>query len=63
MTEFEKAGGTYWKEEKYLLPNLTLPEGGQAVDIGVWGIRHRRYLKQHHRVLYYNLLPEGKLDS
>lgn len=47
----------------YLLPNLTLPEDGQAADIGVWGIRHRRYLKQHHRVLYYNLLTAGKLDS
>ncbi|MEJ8744383.1 TnpV protein [Mediterraneibacter sp. HCN-7094] len=63
MTEFEKAGGTYRKEGMYLLPNLTLPEDGQAADIGVWGIRHRRYLKQHHRVLYYNLLTAGKLDS
>lgn len=48
MIEFEKAGGTYRKERMYLLPNLTLPEEGQAADIGVWGIRHRRYLKQHH---------------
>ena len=63
MTEFEKAGGTYRKEGIYLLPNLTLPEDGQAADIGVWGIRHRRYLKKHHRVLYYNLLTTGKLDS
>lgn len=63
MTEFEKTGGTYRKEGLYLLPNLTLPEDGQAADIGVWGIRHRRYLKQQHRVLYYNLLTAGKLDS
>ena len=60
MTEFEKTGGTYRKEGLYLLPNLTLQEDGQAADIGVWGIRHRRYLKQHHRVLYYNLLTAGK---
>lgn len=59
MTEFEKTGGTYRKEGLYLLPNLTLQEDGQAADIGVWGIRHRRYLKQHHRVLYYNLLTAG----
>lgn len=63
MTEFEKTGGTYRKEGLYLLPNLTLQEDGQAADIGVWGIRHRRYLKQHHRVLYYNLLTAGKRDS
>lgn len=63
MTEFEKTGGTYRKEGLYLLPNLTLLEDGQVADIGVWGIRHRRYLKQHHRVLYYNLLTAGKLDS
>ena len=63
MTEFEKTGGTYRKEGLYLLPNLTLPEDGQAADIGVWCIRHRRYLKQRHRVLYYNLLTAGKLDS
>ena len=42
MTEFEKTGGTYRKEGLYLLPNLTLQEDGQAADIGVWGIRHRR---------------------
>lgn len=24
---------------------------------------HKRYLKQHHKVLYYNLLTAGKLNS
>lgn len=32
-------------------------------EIGVWGQRHKRYLKSHHRVLYYNLLTSGKLDN
>ncbi len=31
--------------------------------IGVWGQRRLRYLKQHHRLLYYNLLTSGKLHS
>ncbi len=31
--------------------------------IGVWGQRHKRYLKQNHRVLYMNLLTSGKLNS
>ena len=29
----------------------------------MWALRHKRYLKQHHKVLYYNLLTSGKLDS
>ena len=32
-------------------------------NIGVWALRHKRYLKQHHKVLYYNLLTSGKLHS
>ena len=26
-------------------------------------MRHKRYLKQHHKVIYYNLLTAGKLNS
>ena len=46
----------------YRLPNLTLPAEDER-PIGVWGQRRLRYLKQHHRVLYYNLLTSGKLHS
>ena len=31
--------------------------------IGIWGQRHARYLKQHHRILYYSLLTSGKLNA
>ena len=31
--------------------------------IGIWGQRHGRYLKQHHKILYYNLLTSGKLNA
>lgn len=44
------------------MPNLTLPTEEER-PIGVWGQRRLRYLKQHHRVLYYNLLTSGKLHS
>ncbi len=30
--------------------------------IGVWGQRHLRYLKQHHRTVYAELLTSGKLN-
>ena len=29
----------------------------------MWGQRRLRYLKQHHKILYYNLLTSGKLRS
>ena len=59
---FEQIGGTYTKQGDYCLPNLYLqPE--EERPIGVWGQRRLRYLKQHHKVLYYNLLTSGKLHS
>ena len=62
-TIFEQTGGTYTQIEDYLLPDLELPEEKKEVNIGVWGMRHKRYLKQNHKVLYYNLLTSGKLNS
>ena len=61
-TNFENIGGSYSQQGDYLLPNLTLPDENQR-QIGVWGMRHRRYLKSNHRVLYYNLLTSCKLDN
>ena len=29
----------------------------------MWAQRRLRYLKQHHKILYYNLLTSGKLHS
>lgn len=62
-TLFEQLGGTYTQQGDYLLPDLSLPAETQTGNIGVWALRHKRYLKQHHKVLYYNLLTSGKLDS
>lgn len=61
-TIFEKMGGTYTQVGDYLLPNLELPEEEQQ-PIGVWGQRHRRYLKEHRRATYTILLTSGKLNS
>lgn len=44
------------------MPCLKLPEEEQAY-IGIWGQRHLRYLKEHRRVRYANLLTSGKLNS
>lgn len=61
-TLFEQAGGTYTMQGDYRLPDLELPPEKEQY-IGVWGQRRLRYLKQHHKVLYYNLLTSGKLHS
>lgn len=51
---------TYTKQGDYYLPNLKLPEQAPR-EIGIWGQRRRRYLKEHHKILYYNLLTSCKL--
>ena len=62
-TLFEQLGGTYTQTGDYLLPDLSLPAEKEPGNVGVWALRHKRQLKQHHKVLYYNLLTSGKLDS
>lgn len=51
---------TYTQQSDYLLPDLKLPEQPK-VEIGVWGKRHERYIKQHHKIRYFNLLTSCKL--
>lgn len=52
---------SYTLRGDYYLPDLTLSE--EEHPIGIWGQRHLRYLKQHRKVLYYNLLTSGRLNS
>ena len=59
-TLFEQNGGTYTKQGDYFLPDIKLPEQPEY-EIGVWGNRRKQYLKEHHRVLYYNMLTQCKL--
>ena len=50
----------YKNQGDYQLPCITTKEQNE-LHIGVWANRHRQYLKQHHRVRYYNLLASDKL--
>lgn len=59
---FEQMGVTYTRQGDYYLPNLILPVE-ENKPIGVWGQRHLRYLKQHRKVLYTNLLTSSRLNS
>lgn len=58
----EQTGISYTLQGDYYLPNLTLPSE-EGKHIGIWGQRHARYLKKHHKVRYINLLTSGKLNS
>lgn len=60
-TIFEEMGGTYTQVGDYYLPDLKLPEEEKRANIGVWGMRHKRFLRENHRVLYVNLITSGKL--
>ena len=58
----EKNGLWYEVQGDYDLPCLKLPEERTAY-IGIWGQRHLRYLKQHRKGLYSELLISGKLND
>lgn len=59
-TVFEKYEVEYANYGDYLLPKLRLPKQRETT-IGIWGQRHQRYLKENHKVMYYDLLTSGKL--
>ena len=53
---------TYTQQGDYLLPDLKLPKQPK-VEIGVFGQRHKSYLQEHHRLIYFNLLTSCKLAA
>ena len=58
----EKNGLWYELQGDYYLPCLKLPKE-ESGYIGILGQRHLRYLKQHRKVLYSELLISGKLND
>ena len=58
----EKNGLWYELQGDYYLPCLKLPKEKEQ-PIGIWGQRHRRYLKENRKVLYADLLTSGKLNG
>lgn len=46
----------------YIIAGDDEPEEEQK-PIGIWGQRHLRYLKNHRKVFYVNLLTSGKLNN
>ena len=58
----EKNGLWYELQGDYYLPCLKLPKE-ESRHIGIWGQRHLRYLKQHRKILYSELLISGNLND
>lgn len=57
----EKTGINYTLVGDVYLPNLVSADTNYP--IGIWGQRHKEYLKENHKLRYYNLLTSGKLNS
>ena len=58
----EKNGFWYELQGDYYLPCLKLSDEEQQ-PIGIWAQRHRRYLRNHHKAVYADLLTSGKLNG
>lgn len=59
---FEQFGGTYRKENDYVIPNLEMPDIANF-EIGIYGQRHLYFLQYCRRVAYINLLTSGNLNE
>lgn len=57
---YEKMNGSYVKVGDVEVPAIVSIDTNH--EIGIWGQRHKSYLKEYHRVIYYNLLTNGKLN-
>ena len=60
---FDESNGIWYELQRdYYIPRLTLPAQKER-PIGIWGQRHRRYLKEHRKATYTTLLTSGKLNT
>ena len=53
---------TYTMQGDYLLPNLTMPEQPE-LSMGRYARMQKKFLKEHHKVRYYNLLTSCALNE
>lgn len=61
-TIYETMNANFVSNGDYELPSLVLPQE-EHFEIGVWGQRYRKYLKENHRIVYYNYLTKGTLNK
>ena len=59
---FEEHDGTYTQVGDVLIPDLVLDEQPEG-ELGVWGWRRKRYLKEHQKGVYNAMLLNGTLTQ
>ena len=61
---YDNRNGLWYElQGDYYIPCLVLPDEKEERHIGIWGQRHLRYIREHKKVLYTDLLISGKLQS
>lgn len=58
---YEEINGSYIEVGDVNVPTVVSIDTNY--EIGFWGQRHKKYLKGNHKVIYYNLLSQGKLNA
>ena len=59
---FDESNGLWYElQGDYYIPCLILSEE-ETQPIGLWGQRHKQYLKEHKHFLYTTMLVEGTLN-
>lgn len=57
---YEELNGSYVEVGDIKIPAFVSADTNY--EIGFWGQGHKEYLKENHKVIYYNLLTQGKLN-
>ena len=61
---YDNSNGLWYElQGDYYIPCLVLPDEKEVRHIGIWGHRHLRYIREHKKVFYTDLLISGKLQS
>ncbi len=59
---YDESNGLWYElQGDYYIPCLILSEE-ETQPIGLWGQRHKEYLKEHKHLVYTTMLMEGKLN-
>ena len=60
---YDNSNGLWYElQGDYYIPCLTLPKE-ECKPIGIWGQRHKSYLKEHRKATYTTMLMDGKLNT
>ena len=60
---YDESNGLWYElQGDYYIPCLTLPTEKEHKPIGLWGQRHKQYLKEHRHIVYTTMLIDGTLN-